>query len=171
MLRTGREREERALSHVPPRERLEHRLEELAPDSAIPEIGPDGQRAEEAERAPACREHRSDHLSVDHGDPGTVGSRSISRPHTLAVAEGRTRIGESTKRAERHTHDAIRSVEIAGKHQPYEDGTHGRASPCGNATRTPSHSGAAATSPRLRDRKPDVVLGERGRRRAREVET
>ena len=52
---------------TPPFERLEDRLEQPAGDAAIPELGMDGERAEEAERAPAGREHRANDVAVDLG--------------------------------------------------------------------------------------------------------
>ena len=72
VLGARREGEEPGLPHAPAFERLQDRLEQPARDATIPEVGMDGERAEEAERAPAGCEHRSHDGAVDLGYPCAI---------------------------------------------------------------------------------------------------
>src|SRR6185369_9761573 len=112
VLRALRERVEPGVPRSPAREALHHRLEEPARDAAIPEIGSNGERAEEPDAAPARREDGAGEPPVDVG--GERGARvgAPARRDPVAVAGERRWIGKAEERAERDPEDAIRLTEL-----------------------------------------------------------
>ena len=148
MLGAVREGEEPGLPDAPALERLEHGLQQPASDAAIPEAGMDGERAEEAERAPARCEHRPDDLAVDLGDPGALRRGAEPRADEVAVAERGARIGEAANRPERQPQHPVRSVDVVGAHGP-DDGAHGS-----RAVPTSSDIGSGCSGRKAQQRRP-----------------
>ena len=112
------EGEQPGLPEIPALEGLEHGLKQPASDALTPEPGVDAERAHEAERAPARREHRPHHLAVELGSPGALGRRSEPRAHDVAISERGVRVGEAPNRPECQPHDSIRGIEVVGAHRP-----------------------------------------------------
>ena len=122
MLRTLRERVEAGVTRSPACEAFHDRLEKAAPDGAVPEVGADGERTEEADAAPVRREDGAGELPVDvrRERRARVGAPAGGDP--VAVTGERRRVGHADERPERHAegsrlialrnrYDRLRSIE------------------------------------------------------------
>src|SRR5207249_3130890 len=106
------EREETAVSGLPPLEGLDRRLEQSASDAAVPEIRSNRQRSEEAHASPVRREVRADELPVELGGERRAGFGAPARAHVVRVTAEAQGVAQAEERPEGQSKDTICSIEL-----------------------------------------------------------
>ena len=107
MLGTVRKGEQAGVAHSPCIERIAGFSDEPLADATVPDVGPDGDRPEEAHAAPACREVRSDELSVVLGRKCLDVLCAETTSGIVEVAPEFLWIGCAQERPEGDTYDAL----------------------------------------------------------------
>src|SRR5256885_7101740 len=113
VLRALREGEEPRLADAPSFEQRHRRLGQALADPAFPTIWPHGDRAENAEAAPARREARAQQLLAAKGAERRRGVRPPPRLHEVRVAAEGQRLGQAELGAESETEYLVGRGEIA----------------------------------------------------------